>query len=256
MRYLVAATLLALALAGCGNSSHKLASNDAPSLASTCGSPPAGLTTSTYYLRTTDGVRIYAAAAGDSRAAVVLVHESGGAGLCGWLPTMRWLSENGIRAVAINLRGYPPSSTPSLAIYHHYARDLQAAVDAAHTLGAKDVFVMGASLGGAATVAEAPKLEHVAGVISLSGELELPTSELDAIGAAPRITVPFLFVGSEADGYVLGSAGRRLTRAVASKDKQALIFPSSYHGWDLLDAAPYRARVKSLLLAWLEQHSG
>jgi alpha-beta hydrolase superfamily lysophospholipase len=67
--------------------------------------------------------------------------------------------------------------------------------------------------------------------------------------------VPFLFVGSEADGYVLGSAGRRLTRAVASKDKQALIFPSNYHGWDLLDAAPYRARVKSLLLAWLEQHS-
>ena len=203
-----------------------------------------------------DGVRIYAAAAGDSSTAVVLVHESGGAGLCGWLPTMRWLSENGIRAVAINLRGYPPSSTPSLAIYHHYARDLQAAVDAAHTLGAKNVFVMGASLGGAATVAEAPKLEHVAGVISLSGELRSrpPSSTRSAPRRGSR--VPFLFVGSEADGYVLGSEARRLTRAVASKDKQALIFPSGYHGWDLLDAAPYRARVKSLLLAWLKEHSG
>lgn len=254
MRYLVP-VLAALALTSCGSSSHKLASNGAPSLANTCGSLPAGLTATTYYLRTTDGVRLYAAAAGDRSTAVVLVHESGGAGLCGWLPTMRWLSENGIRAVAINLRGYPPTSTPSLAIYHHYARDLQAAVDAAHTLGTKDVFVMGASLGGAATVAEAPKLEHVAGVISLSGELALPTSELDAIGAAPRITMPFLFIGSEADGYVLGSEGRRLTRAVGSKDKQAYIFPSSYHGWDLLGAAPYRARVKSLLLAWLERHS-
>ena len=76
--------------------------------------------------------------------------------------------------------------------------------------------MLGASLGGAATVAEAPKLKDVAGVISLSGELELPTSELDAIGAAPKITVPFLFVGSEADGYVLGSEARRLTRAVGS----------------------------------------
>jgi dienelactone hydrolase len=113
---------------------------------------------------------------------------------------------------------------------------------------------MGASMGGAATVAEAPKLKDVSGVISLSGELALPTSELDAIGAAPRITVPFLFVGSEVDGYVSGPDARRLTRAVGSKDKQAHIFPSGYHGWDLLDSAPYRARVKALLLGWLRSH--
>jgi dienelactone hydrolase len=184
----------------------------------------------------------------------VLLHESGGAGLCGWLPTMRWLGANGIRAVAINFRGYPPSGMPSLAIYHHYAQDIQAAVDAAHTLGAKNVFVMGASMGGAATVAEAPKLKDVAGVISLSGELALPTSELDAIAAAPKITVPYLFVGSEVDGYVSGADARRLTRAVRSKDKQVHIFRSGYHGWDLLDSAPYRVRVKALLLGWLRAH--
>jgi dienelactone hydrolase len=167
---------------------------------------------------------------------------------------MRWLSGNGIRPVAIDLRGYPPSGTPALAIYHHYAQDIQAAVDAARTLGAKHVFVMGASMGGAATVAEAPKLKDVSGVISLSGELALPTSELDAIGAAPRITVPFLFVGSEVDGYVSGPDARRLTRAVGSKDKQVHLFPGGYHGWDLLGSAPYRARVKALVLGWLRSH--
>lgn len=248
--------LLLATLAGCGSRSHTLASGGAPTLATTCGTLPGGLSASTYFLETTDGVRIYAAAAGSGSRAVVLVHESGGAGLCGWLPTMRWLSGNEIRAVAINLRGYPPSGTPSLAAYHHYAQDIQSAVDAAHTLGAKNVFVLGASLGGAATVAEAPKLKDVAGVISLSGELELPTSELDAIGAAPKITVPFLFVGSEADGYVLGSEARRLTRTVGSKDKQVHIFEGGYHGWDLLDVAPYRARVKTLLLSWLTKHAG
>jgi alpha-beta hydrolase superfamily lysophospholipase len=242
-----------LVLTGCGGTSHKLANAGAPPLASTCGALPARLTASTYFLKTGDGVRIYAAAAGSGSKAIVLLHESGGAGLCGWLPTMRWLSASGFRTVALNLRGYPPSGSPALAIYHHYAQDIQAAVDAAHTLGADDVFVMGASLGGAATVAEAPALRDVAGVISLSGELELPTSELDAIGAAPKITVPFLFVGSEADGYVLGSEGRRLTRAVGSKDKQAHIFTGGYHGWDLLDAAPYRTRVKSLVLRWITQ---
>ena len=252
MRYLAPA-LAVLALAGCGGSSHELARNGAPSLARTCGTT--GVASSTYFLKTGDGVRIYAASAGDGGAAVVLLHESGGAGLCGWVPTMRWLSANGIRAIAINMRGYPPSATPSLAIYHHYAQDIQAAIDAAHTLGARHVLVMGASMGGAATVAEAPRLKNVAGVISLSGELELPTSELDAIGAAPKITVPFLFVGSRDDGYVLGSEARRLTRAVGSKDKQVHIFGGGYHGWDLLDVAPYRARVKSLLLGWIRAHS-
>jgi alpha-beta hydrolase superfamily lysophospholipase len=252
MRYLVPVFLFALI--ACSTSSHTLANGGAPPLATTCGISTAGLSVSTYFLHASDGVRIYAAAAGRGSTAVVLVHESGGAGLCGWLPAMRWLSANGTRAVAINLRGYPPSASPRLAIYHHYANDLQAAVDAAHTLGAKNVFVLGASLGGAATVAEAPKLKDIAGVISLSGELELPTSELDAIGAAPRITVPFLFVGSEADGYVIGSDARRLTRAVGSKDKQVHIFQGGYHGWDLLDAAPYRARVKALILSWLAQH--
>jgi len=248
VRYLVPA-LAVLALAACGSSSHTLAGNGAPSLARTCGT--AGVAASTYFLKTGDGLRIYAASAGEGSKAVVLLHESGGAGLCGWLPTMRWLAANGIRAVAINFRGYPPSGSPALAAYHHYAQDIQAAVDAAHTLGAKHVFVMGASMGGAATVAEAPKLQDVAGVISLSGELQLPTSELDAIGAAPKITVPFLFVGSAADGYVLGSAARRLTRAVGSRDKQVRIFADGYHGWDLLDTAPYRARVKALILGWL-----
>jgi alpha-beta hydrolase superfamily lysophospholipase len=251
MRYLVP-TLVLLALAGCGGSSHTLARNGAPSLARTCGTAVVGATT--YFLKTPDGVRIYAASVGSGSKAVVLLHESGGAGLCGWLPTLRFLSRNGLRAVAINLRGYPPSGTPSLASYHHYAQDIQAAVDAAHTLGARRVFVLGASLGGAATVAEAPKLKDVAGVVSLSGELELPTSELDAIGAAPKITVPFLFVGSEADGYVTGSEARRLTRAVGSKDKQVHIFRSGYHGWDILDSAPYRARARALILHWLRSH--
>lgn len=242
-----------LVLTSCGGSSRTLATGGAPSLAYTCGALPAGLKASTYFLKTGDGVRIYAAATGGGSRAVVLVHESGGAGLCGWLPTMQWLSANGLRAVAIDLRGYAPSGLPALAISHDYAQDIQAAVDAAHVLGAKNVFVMGASMGGAATVAEAPKLNDLAGVISLSGELELPTSQLDAIGAAPKITVPFLFVGSEDDGYVLGSQARRLTRAIGSKDKQVHIFSGGYHGWDLLDVAPYRARVKSLLLRWITQ---
>jgi alpha-beta hydrolase superfamily lysophospholipase len=249
MRSLVAILLLAT-IAGCGGSRHALPRNGAPSLASVCGTLPTGLRAESYFVKTSDGVRIYVASTGSGETAVALMHESG-AGMCGWLPTMRWLSEHGFRAVAIELRGYPPSGEPSWAIYHRYTPDIQAAVDAAHALGSKHVFVMGASLGGAATVAAARKLQGVAGVISLSGELRLPAAHIDAIGAAPHITLPFLVVGSRTDAYLDGPSAHRLIRAAASKDKQAAVFPGSYHGWDLLDVAPYRAQVKALILGFI-----
>ena len=114
---------------------------------------------------------------------------------------------------------------------------------------------MGASLGGAATVAAAPTLRKVAGVISLSGELELPTSEIDAIGSAPNIKLPFLLVGSQADPYLDGPSAHRLYRAVGSKDKQIAVFVDGYHGWDLLEDAPYRKQVRALILGWINARS-
>ena len=250
MRTRLVSAAAIVALAGCGGSSHHLARNGAPPLAKTCWQMTSALKAETYYVRTSDGVRVYVASSGSGPTAVALVHESG-AGICGWLQTMRWLSRHGIRAVAIALRGYPPSDSPALAVYHRYTPDIQAAVDAAHELGSKSVFVMGASLGGTATVAAAPKLEHVAGVISLSGELQLPASDLDAIGAAPHVALPFLLVASRNDGYLDAASARRLYRAVASKDKQVAVFPDAFHGWDLLDVAPYAPKVRALILGWL-----
>ncbi len=253
MRGLVPILVAAALLGGCGGSSAPSFPRATP-LAATCGSVPRGLTSSTFWLRTSDGVRLYAASAGNGTTAVVLVHESGGAGLCGWLPTMRRFSGAGLRTVAIDLRGYPPSGEPRLAIYHRYAPDLQAAVDAAHALNAKTVLLMGASLGGAAVVAEAPALHGISGVVSLSGELQLPTSELDAIGAAPRLRQPLLVVASRDDGYLDAADAHKLVRAAGSTDKRAVIYPGTYHGWDLLDVAPYRARVRATLLGWLHAH--
>ncbi len=243
----------AAVLGGCGGSSSPSFPRAAP-LAATCGPVARGLSASTFWLHTSDGVRLYAASAGSGPTAVVLAHESGGAGICGWLSTMRWLAGAGLRTVAIDLRGYPPSGEPRFAIYHHYAPDLQTAVDAAHSFKAKTVLLMGASLGGAAVVTEAPKLHGISGVVSLSGELELPTSELDAIGAAPRLRTPLLVVASRDDGYLDAADARKLVRMAASTDKRAVVYPGTFHGWDLLDVAPYRARVRAVLLRWLRAH--
>ena len=127
---------VALAAAGCGGHAHRSIATGPPppSAASLCGTLPAGLHATPLWLRTSDGVRLYAAAAGSGTTAVVLAHQSP-ANLCGWLPTMRFLSSHGIATLAFNFRTFAPSGTPHAGIGKQLAPDLQAAIDAAHARG-------------------------------------------------------------------------------------------------------------------------
>ena len=254
MRFLVVAVAAAALLAGCGGSSHsKSTAAQGPPLETECGDLPKGLDAKPIWLHTSDGVRLYAATAGKGAKAVVLLHESQ-ANLCGWLPTMQWLADNGIRAIAIDMRGAGRSGPGQPSAYFHYGQDMQAALDEARAEGSKDLFLMGASMGGAAMLMYAPTLSGLAGVVSLSGELQLPSDKLDGIDAVPKLRAPLLTIGSRQDGFFDAADSRRLHQAAGSPDKQAAVFPGSYHGWDLLDVAPYKARVQKLLLAWLERH--
>lgn len=252
VRFLVAAVAAAALLAGCGGSS-KSAAPEGPPLETECGDLPRGLDAKPVWLHTSDGVRLYAATAGKGAKAVVLLHESQ-ANLCGWLPTMQWLQKNGIRSVALDMRGAGRSGPGRPSAYFHYRPDIEAALDEARAEGAKDLFLMGASLGGATTLMYAPTVSGLAGVVSLSGELQLPNYKLDGIDAVRRLRAPLLTIGSRGDAYFDAADSRKLNQAAGSPDKQAALFPGSYHGWDLLDVAPYKARVQTLLLAWLERH--
>lgn len=197
-------------------------------------------------------MRLYAAAAGSGTTAVVLAHQSP-ANLCGWLPTMRYLSSHGIAALAFNFRTFAPSGSPRAAIAQHLAPDLQAAIDAAHARGARRVFVMGASFGGAATLAYGPQLHDLAGVINVSGELRLLNWNLDGIDAVHRLKVPLLVIASRYDGYLDAADATLLYRRAGSTDKKLAIFPGGFHGWAILDEAPYGPRARALILAWLHR---
>ncbi len=195
-------------------------------------------------------MRLYAAAADSGTTTVVLAHQSP-ADLCGWLPTMRYLSSHGISTLAFDFRTFAPSGTPPRAIAQHLAPDLQAAIDAAHDRGAKKVVVMGASFGGAATLAHGPQLRNLDGVIDLSGELRLLNWNLDGIDAVRHLKVPLLVVASRYDGYLDAADARLLYRRAGSAQKKLVIYPGGFHGWDILDEAPYRGRARRLILAWL-----
>ena len=239
--------VVAALTAGCGSHKESHALPHAPSLSSTCGSVADDLHAAARWLRTGDGVRLYAAFAGNGPTAVVLAHESPPADVCGWLPTIEWLESRGVATVAFDFRGSGRSDSPAMPKYLHYAPDLQAAVDAARDRGASRVVLMGASLGGAAVLANAPDLHGVDAIVSLSGEQQVPAYHLDAMAAVPRLRAPLLVVASRLDGYLDATAARQLVARAGSATKQLALFPGAVHGWDLI-ANP---RVRAIVLRWI-----
>lgn len=198
-------------------------------------------------------MRLFAFSAGSGSTGVVLAHESPG-GLCGWLPAVPNFTAHGLRVLAFDFRGFPPSTSAPNRTADDFAPDLQAAVDGTHADGASKVVVAGASFGGAATLAEGPKLHGVAGFVSLSGEENLPGRGLNALAAVHRLRAPLLVLASRQDYYLDAAAAKQIVRAAGSADKQLALYPGAYHGWDLLEQAPFKQRVWSRLLGWIDAH--
>lgn len=219
-----------------------------PSLTASCGDA-SGVTARPFFVRTSDGVGLYSIEAGDGPTAVVLVHESP-ASLCGWLPYIPSLTAAGLRVLAFDLRGFGNSKVPARAPYRAYDRDLEAVVARARDDGARRVFLMGASYGGALSVTYAPRL-RLDGVISLSGEIYLPSSSANALLSAPRLRAPLLIVGSRHDHWLPVRDALTLLRRAGSKDKRTAFYPGGWHGWSIVETAPYVAGARALILAWI-----
>ena len=223
-----------------------------PSLESTCGDT-SGVVASPFTVRTADGVDLYSIEVGNGPIAVVLVHESP-ASLCGWLPYIPSLTAAGFRVLAFDLRGFSDSTLPADAPARAYDRDLAAMVARARADGAKRVFLMGASYGGAVSLTYAPRLP-VDGVISLSGETYLPSQKANPLVSAPRLKAPLLVVGSRHDHYLPVKSALALLRRTAAKDKRTAFYPGGWHGWAIVETAPYAANARTLITAWIRARS-
>jgi alpha-beta hydrolase superfamily lysophospholipase len=216
-----------------------------------CG--PSSVTGAPFWLEASDGVRLYAVEEGSGPIGVVLAHESP-ADLCGWLPYIPMLARAGVRALAFDFRGFGDSDRPaSTRDFLAYGRDFRAAVSRLRAEGARKVFLLGASFGGAAALTYAPSLP-VDGVVSFSGETHIPGTGLDGLAAVPRLHAPLLLVGSRHDRYLSVADALRLLRRAGSRDKRTAFYPGGFHGWDLVEDAPYAAHVRALVLAWLHAH--
>jgi alpha-beta hydrolase superfamily lysophospholipase len=223
-----------------------------PDLRTACGTTE-GLAAQPLWLRTSDGIRLYAVEAGKGATTVVLAHE-GRDSLCGgWLPYAARLVRSGFRTLLFDFRGNGQSESVVGRKALRLDRDLAAAVRRARAGGARRVFLMGASLGGAAAVQNGASLP-VSGIVSLSGTRIWPGFGINHYASLPRLRVPFLYLGTTNDSAAPANEARDIYRRVGSKDKQIVIYDGVLHGTEFVDTAPFASRARALILRWLRRH--
>jgi alpha-beta hydrolase superfamily lysophospholipase len=259
----VAAAAVAAAVAGCGGGANgerttstqqsaTTSDQRPPSLKSACGTTE-GLSATPLWLRTADGVRLYAVQAGTGSTVIVLAHE-GRDDLCGsWLPYAARLVRSGFRTLMFDFRGNGQSQSVGDPKALRLDRDLQAAVTRAWDGGTRRVFLIGASLGGAAAVQNGASL-HVSGIVSLSGTRIWPGFGINHYSSLPRLRAPFLYLGTTDDSAAPEKEARGIYARVGSKDKRIVLYRGSLHGTAFVDYAPFAPQARALILRWLRRH--
>lgn len=106
--------------------------------------------------------------------------------------------------------------------------DLRSAVSFARQQGATEIVLLGASMGGTASLKVAVE-EPVTAVISLSGPQNFSISVSDAEIAALKI--PKLFMASESDEPFITDAKHMY--AIASQPEEIFVYPGNNHGTDI-----------------------
>ena len=199
--------------------------------------------------RALDGVALQGRLYGSGELGVVLTHQLGG-DATQWDVFARRLAGRGYRALALNVRGICPARgfgcSRGTFSPEEFWRDVGGAVRFLRSHGASRVVLVGASMGGEASmVAAARAPTGVAGVVSLSGSEAFagPLDPADERRLVRSIDVPKLFVAASGDRPAVDAA--RHYQALSRQPKRLVIVPSSAHGVALLEDRAVARRVST-----------
>jgi pimeloyl-ACP methyl ester carboxylesterase len=165
-----------------------------------------------------------------------------------WFPYAAQLGATGKYTVlTFDFRGFGESQGDK--DFHVVDLDLTSAYDYIRdALGIAKVFLVGASMGGTASLVLGTRVP-VAGVVSVSSPAQFPP--LDAVAAIPDLRVPKLFIVSKDDKPQARDQATMVAEAPAPVDE--VVYEGSAHGTDLL-AGPNAAAVKQRITAFLAAH--
>jgi pimeloyl-ACP methyl ester carboxylesterase len=235
----------------CGSGGARPAAPAPPALVRECGSFLSGFKAQPLWLETSDGVRLYAVEAGHGPTTAVLAHQ-GRSNLCDTIDYAKTLLASGVRILAFDFRGNGLSqrlSRHALLL----GDDLAAAVERAHADGAEHVFLIGASMGGAAIIQNSAGMP-VDGVVSLSGTRLWPGFGLNKPG--PRaLSAPLLYIGGRDDSRAPLEEARAVVAHAGSRDKRSVLYPGALHGWQLVEGTTPGPKTRALILSWIRARS-
>ena len=199
-----------------------------------------------------DGTKLVGHRFGKGTTAVILAHQSDG-DLCEWLPYARRLAGKGYFVFPIDFRGAGLSQRRTGAAANRLAADLAAAAKELRRLGKRKVFLVGASMGGIASlVAGANVKPPVDGVVSISSPARF--RGLDAAATAPRLRVPVLYLAAEDDdapATTSRATPRRCTPPRRRRTSGSSSSPGHLHGVGLLAGS---GAAKALVEGFLAAH--
>lgn len=166
-----------------------------------------------------------------------------------WFPlATRLANSGGYTVLTFNFRGYGESTGEKE--FNRVDTDLQAALDYMHDdLGIDRVFLVGASMGGTASLIIAAR-QPVEGVVALSALAFF--QEIDAVDTVGAVKAPKLFLVSEDDVPAMRSLDQFILQAHEPADEE--IYPGDAHGTDLF-AEPFSADVQQRIIDFIEDHT-
>lgn len=194
--------------------------------------------------------KVSAVTAGTGPTVAVLLHQTDGNGLCGWLPYAADLvAEPGVQVLAIDLCGYAESECRGDRSGPRQVDAVGVAVREARTrLQATRVVVVGASMGGSVALMTATTREEVDAAVDLSGPVDWDGMDLVDEGRALRVPVLVAMAEAEGEEQVVGSR----TIAGNAPDGSRFEPAESGHGYDLVlddDAVP--TALGTAVLEWI-----
>ena len=195
---------------------------------------------------TEDGVELKGKLFGKGDTGVVLAHMFQ-ANQTSWWEFGQVLADEGYMALAFDFRGYDGSSGSK--DINFIDRDIMAALEFLRHRGASSIFLIGASMGGTASLKVAAS-ENVAGVVILSAPLDFRGLNVEK----ERVRVPALLMASDEDEPGIRNLQAAFEDGVVTKEisESAVYEGTREHGSDILhgkygDVA--RARILDFLAA-------
>ncbi len=156
------------------------------------------------------------------------------------------LSSHGYTVLTYDFRGVGRSG--GRFVIAQVDRDVLAAVRFVRSLGERRVFLVGASLGGTASLVAAGQTQVDGVVVMASGT---QWQGLDARPFLPGLTVPKLFIVGSGDAPFNYSA--QVMYAQTPQPKQLVVIPTDQHGTYMLQTE-HRDTIAHAIVAFLKKH--